>query len=158
MLFIDYSNFDFDTNLVEISLMEELFKDVGKFGQCRPFVAEMLYKLCGPQATGHVEADVHFDPGHFVLKLDDGDLQISEKLPQIIITALLFCFVSLEILIKRHFLYKGPFEKKKNYFVFSNIFVTRAELTILDSEIFLIKANKKIIDCLSKLENQYTEW
>ena len=49
-----------------------MLEDIDKFWQDREPLLEVLDELRGPEAVGHVEADVDPDPGPVVGQLDDG--------------------------------------------------------------------------------------
>ena len=66
--------------LIEIALQEELFKDVDELGQGGEGLLVELDELGRPEAVGHVEADVHLDPGYSVRQLHDWDLEIKGDL------------------------------------------------------------------------------
>lgn len=64
-----------NTNLVEISLQEELLEDVDEFWHGRKPFFEVLDQLHGPQAVDHVEADVDLDVRQAIRQFDDRHLR-----------------------------------------------------------------------------------
>ena len=66
------------THLVEIVLEEELFEDVGEFGEGGVALLVQLDQLGGAQPVVHVEADVHADLRLTVSHLHDRHLRGDE--------------------------------------------------------------------------------
>jgi len=73
-IFISSKN-QLKSNLVEISLQQELFEDVDEFWQGRKAFLEVLDQFHRPKAVGHVEADVDLDVGQPIGHLDDRHLK-----------------------------------------------------------------------------------
>ena len=67
------------TYLVEITLIQKLFENINQFGKSRISLFEVFDQLGGSEAVGHVEGDVHPDPGGVVGQLDDGNGRPEKK-------------------------------------------------------------------------------
>ena len=61
------------TYLVEITLIQKLFENINQFRKSRISLFEVFDQLGGSEAVGHVEGDVHPDPGGVVGQFDDGN-------------------------------------------------------------------------------------
>ena len=67
------------TYLVEITLIQKLFENINQFGKSRISLFEVFDQLGGSEAVGHVEGDVHPDPGGVVGQFDDGNGRPEKK-------------------------------------------------------------------------------